>query len=279
MPAVWSTSEISHALFAGRHHLFLRWLILIGVIAFLFLVAWNQGFLSQLYGSDRSYISFLITLLFVGFSLHCAVRTFQMSRQLDDAARISQILRNNPTHRFTLAGGDVRIGTGVTLPRCLLAGFIGELVHKRDAGQDVHNLAIEQSQLLDAYSRQIKGGFEIGWFMADIMIKLGLLGTVVGFIIMLASVTNITSFDTGIMQEVLSAMSSGMGVALYTTLAGLVGGMLLAFQYQLLDRGAEDLIALLVKVVEVQVSPFLKTAPSAGAVTGPETAMGTGAAQ
>ncbi len=265
MPPIWIASEVSRTLVLKRHYVFLRWLVLTGVIAFIFLVAWHQGFLGQLYGRDKSYISFLITMLFVGFTLHCAVRTYQMSRQLDDAARVSEMLRNASSHRFSLAGEQVRIGNGVVLPPCLLSGFIGELVRKREAGQDVQILWAEQTQLMDAYSQQIKGGFEMGWFVADAMIKLGLLGTVVGFIIMLGSITNISTFDASVVQEVLTAMSGGMGVALYTTLTGLVCGMLLSLQYQLLDRGSDDLIALMVRVVDVQVSPYLKTATGAAA--------------
>lgn len=265
MATIWNAEQVNRALVLNRYHLFLRWLTLIGVVAFAFLVAWHQGFLSQLYGRDRSYISILITLLFFAFSFHCAARTFQLSRQLYDAARISQILRGNPSHRFALSGARVRVGGGIELPECWLSDFIGELVHKRDAGQDVKHLSAEEIQLMNAYTRQIKGKHEIGWFVADAMIKLGLLGTVIGFIFMLSSVTNLTTFDASIMQDVLTSMSSGMGVALYTTLTGLVCGMLLALQYHFLERGADDLVALMIKVVEVQVSPFLKARREAAA--------------
>ncbi len=49
-----------------------------------------------------------------------------------------------------------------------------------------------------------------------------------------------------------------MGIALFTTLTGLVCGMLLALQYQFLDRGSDDLIALMIRVVDVQVTPYLE---------------------
>jgi biopolymer transport protein ExbB/TolQ len=265
MATIWSADQVNRALLLNRHDLFLRWLTFIGVVAFVFLVAWHQGFLGQLYGRDRSYISILITLLFAGFSVHCAVRTFQLSRQLYDAARISQILRNNPSHRLSLAADRVRVGSGLELPKSWLSDFIAELVHKRDAGQDIAHLAAEEIQLMNAYTHQIKGKHEIGWFVADAMIKLGLLGTVIGFIFMLGSVTNLTTFDASIMQDVLTSMSSGMGVALYTTLTGLVCGMLLALQYHFLERGADDLVALMIKVVEVQISPYLKARKGAAA--------------
>ena len=44
------------------------------------------------------------------------------------------------------------------------------------------------------------------------------------------------------MQQLLAAMSGGMAVALYTTLAGLVTSTLLKLQYYLLDSALANLI-------------------------------------
>ena len=45
------------------------------------------------------------------------------------------------------------------------------------------------------------------------MLKLGLIGTVIGFIIMLSSLADITTFDVTLLQGVLTTMGR-MGVAL-----------------------------------------------------------------
>ena len=45
------------------------------------------------------------------------------------------------------------------------------------------------------------------------------------------------------MQDLLQQMSAGMGVALYTTLTGVVASMVLGLQYLLLDRSADQLVA------------------------------------
>ena len=42
-------------------------------------------------------------------------------------------------------------------------------------------------------------------------------------------------FDPQILQKLLSTISGGMAVALYTTLTGLISSMLLKFQYFLID--------------------------------------------
>ena len=77
----------------------------------------------------------------------------------------------------------------------------------------------ESAQILDIYIKKVNAYFEFGWFSADIMLKLGLIGTVIGFIIMLGSLSDITTFDVSLLQGVLTTMGSGMGVALYTTLS------------------------------------------------------------
>ncbi len=81
--------------------------------------------------------------------------------------------------------------------------------------------------------------------------------------ILLNAVTSVTDLDITSMKEVLVSMSGGMGVKLFTTIAGLIAAILLGFQYTLLDRGAEDLVALMTKVVEVQVTPGMKAKPAA----------------
>jgi len=58
---------------------------------------------------------------------------------------------------------------------------------------------------------------------------------VIGFILMLLPIGEIKDFDPQIIQQLLSKMSGGMAVALYTTLTGLVTSILLKLQYFLLD--------------------------------------------
>ena len=76
---------------------------------------------------------------------------------------------------------------------------------------------------------------ETGWFVVDLLLKLGLVGTVIGFIIMLSAITEIENFDFTLMNKLLQNMSDGMKVALYTTLTGLVTSILLSMQYKYLE--------------------------------------------
>ena len=90
------------------------------------------------------------------------------------------------------------------------------------------------------------------------MIKLGLLGTIIGFVLMLGSVSNVTDFDVSTMQSILKNMSSGMGTALYTTFAGLICSILAGIQYHLLDQGADEVIDAAKHLTNIYVLPKLR---------------------
>jgi biopolymer transport protein ExbB/TolQ len=84
---------------------------------------------------------------------------------------------------------------------------------------------------------------------------------VVGFILMLGPLTAIQNIDVSSMRQVLSAMSSGMAVALFTTLCGLIGGILLKLQFYFLEGTTDQLIAMATEITEVYVVPVLEVAP------------------
>lgn len=87
------------------------------------------------------------------------------------------------------------------------------------------------------------GPHETAWWFAAAAIKLGLLGTVVGFIVMSAQIARMPSFDVDQVQVLLRQMTGGMAIALYTTLVGLVVNLWLGLQLLLLDRLADRVSA------------------------------------
>jgi len=56
--------------------------------------------------------------------------------------------------------------------------------------------------------------------------KLGLLGTIIGFHHHAAPIATLDAADKAAMKSSMGLMSDGMAVAMYTTLAGLVGSIL-----------------------------------------------------
>ena len=101
---------------------------------------------------------------------------------------------------------------------------------------------IEIQGLLKILEDELSNRHALGHMISDILLKLGLTGTVVGFILMLLPIGEMKDFDPEKIQPLLSSMSGGMAVALYTTLSGLVTSTILKFQYFLLDSSLSKLI-------------------------------------
>jgi MotA/TolQ/ExbB proton channel family len=90
------------------------------------------------------------------------------------------------------------------------------------------------------------GSHETAWWFASATIKLGLLGTVVGFIVMSTRIGQMASFDLDQVQGLLKQMTQGMAIALYTTLVGLLANLWLGLLLLLLDRTADRVSAAIV---------------------------------
>lgn len=72
---------------------------------------------------------------------------------------------------------------------------------------------------------------EFGWFMSDQCLTLGMIGTVVGFLMMLTGgVDPAHAKDISSVQSILAKFSIGLSTALYTTLVGLICSMFLKLQ-------------------------------------------------
>ena len=240
-----------------EHHLFLVWLIFTGTVFFLLVLAWQKDVLYLLFTTDRSRISVAISLLYFCVSIHCAMRVFYISSQINDAKIVESMIVKRKDLKLDISDDNVKIGNDLFLPDCLVTEYIHDLINKTNTERNNPDIRNTGSDHIEYYESKLKSPHEIGWFTADAMIKMGLLGTIVGFILMLGSVSNITDFDITTIQKILSYMSSGMGTALYTTLAGLVCSMLAATQYQMLDRSSDDLIASIRHLTRVYVLPRL----------------------
>ena len=77
---------------------------------------------------------------------------------------------------------------------------------------------------------------------ADISLKLGLLGTIIGFILMLQPIAELNDTSSDSLKLALSGMSSGMAVALYTTLTGLIVSTITRSQFHILSVRISSLI-------------------------------------
>ena len=119
------------------------------------------------------------------------------------------------------------------VPRGLIAEHIRDLATK---APHARARRLDQTLLLRALADRLRGSNGFGAFASDTFMKLGLLGTIIGFIIMLAPIAGLDASDKSMMKSSMGLMSDGMAVAMYTTLAGLVGSILLKIQYYMLDN-------------------------------------------
>jgi hypothetical protein len=72
---------------------------------------------------------------------------------------------------------------------------------------------------------------DIEWFVSDVVLTLGMLGTIIGFMIMLQGTFSSIEFnDAHSIRTALSSMSKGLFTALNTTLIGLVSSIILKVQ-------------------------------------------------
>ena len=244
----------------GTHHLLLTWLILTGLIVFSLFIAAHENILILLFNGDKSRISWVISLFYMLITIHCAKRVYMISNQINISLFIKNIILEQHHLDIKLIDGKVAINNETILPDCLLTDYIHDLVykitHETNNGnrQNINN----NTELIDVYESRLKQPHDIGWFMTDLMIKLGLLGTIIGFVLMLGSVSNVTDFDVSTMQSILKNMSSGMGTALYTTFAGLICSILAGIQYHLLDQGADEVIDAAKHLTNIYVLPKLR---------------------
>ena len=74
------------------------------------------------------------------------------------------------------------------------------------------------------------------WFFSDAVLSIGMVGTLVGFLIVLTTTfSNITEYSPEELKNIIGTLASGMGIALITSLTGLLSSILLKFQLVLLD--------------------------------------------
>ena len=231
----------------------LRWLMFTGVSVFGFVVAWHYGLFHLMIANDKTWISTIISVAYVVVSLHCFIRTVVISNELSRARRVSAIVSQSPSG-FRVEGADVLAGNN-KLPPGRVAEHIRNLVLKASM-QGRHRL--DQTLLLRGFADALRGPNQFGSFASDALMKLGLLGTIIGFILMLAPIAGLDAADRASVKTSMGLMSDGMAVAMYTTLAGLVGSILIRIQYYLLDAATQRVFSDAVTLTETRVTPVLE---------------------
>jgi hypothetical protein len=242
--------------FPTDHLPLLRWLIFTGVCAFGFVLLWHYGLFRLMLNSDKTYISSIIVVLYAATCLHCFVRTVAISRETDRAHRVLSLVSQGGPH-LRVVGEDVLAADGTKLPRGHITTHIRNIILK----SGLQGGRIDQTLLLRGLADALRGPNQLGSFASDSLMKLGLLGTIIGFILMLAPIAGLDAADHASMKLSMGLMSDGMAVAMYTTLAGLIGSILVQTQYYMLDEATAKLFALATDLTEVFVVSVLERGP------------------
>ena len=145
---------------------------------------------------------------------------------------------------------------GVKLPPGEVTGHIRNLILKANLQGDGHRL--DQTLLLRGLADALRGPNQLGAYAGDALMKLGLLGTVIGFIMMLAPIAGLDAADHASVRSSMGLMSDGMAVAMYTTLTGLIGSILIQTQYYMLDKATQRLFGIATNLTEVFVVSVLE---------------------
>ncbi|MDR7272827.1 hypothetical protein J2X20_005512 [Pelomonas saccharophila] len=198
------------AIAASRHSqrnpepLWLEWLTLVGGLSFCAWLLGMRGVWALLLGADPTGLTLVITAIFLCSTLWCGQRSRELQRQ-----------------RRLLVD-----------PRSDEPGWASEYL-AAPGSEAATDLLLEHSH----------GPHGTAWWVNGIQLKLGLLGKVIGFSMLALSIGKLHSFDPAQSQELLRSLTAGLGVALLTTMVGLVGNILLGLQLTRLDRFADALVA------------------------------------
>ena len=183
-------------------HLLLKSSAVLGVIIFFTYLIYSLGVLNLIIISDQSKISLIILAIYYLATAHWYFLSLSLDKEIESLK------------------SDQVTTTSVWLNKLKAS-------NQEDLQKDKNYLSLLEDELVNRHA--------LGYMIVDILLKLGLTGTVIGFILMLLPIGEIKDFDPQIIQQLLSKMSGGMAVALYTTLTGLVTSILLKLQYFLLD--------------------------------------------
>ncbi len=216
---------------------FYGWLLIVGLLIFGAYLLWDFKLFHRLIKEDTTYLSSFILVLFVAVTAYLGMAAWQLSRQRAFAQQLIDSVSLNPDQ---------------ILPESWAQEHL-QLIHV--SRQQTTN---EGDSLLSRLVEQVHQGHSSGWFLSDILMRLGLIGTVIGFVLMLGSVYELKENDVEALQSLLSTMGSGMQVALYTTLTGLGSALLVGIQCQWLDRCADNLVSQIIKLGVMNTKPNFK---------------------
>ncbi len=183
-------------------------------------VAYFQGWIDIIRAADPTYQCAAIAAVFLAGLGICTMRIWRVTRELNEASAPVPAPHSRAAQYLALIrgrGGDGRSMLAATLRAKLMART--------------------------AVVRHIAGT----------LVLLGLIGTVIGFIMALSGVKPEVASDAKSIAPMVTALIQGMSVALYTTLVGGVLNIWLMVNYHMLASGTMHLVTAIVERGEADV--------------------------
>lgn len=184
----------------------------------IFVAAWFQGWVSMVVDADVTHLSTIIAAVFVAGWAVCALKAVRCSREINAVS--------DP-------GGEAN--SRVRWYRDLMSASKPEA----------------RGAIADCLRSRLYARIAVVRTISNNLITLGLIGTVVGFIIALGGVNENAVADVGAVAPMVSTLIRGMSVALFTTLVGAVFHVWLLMCYQILATGVVNLANAIIEQSEV----------------------------
>ncbi len=211
-----------------------KWLVINSFAGLLLYVAWLEDWIALIIEGDASYLSLVMGIVFVVFWVISSYFVITINREI-----------------VCFAEGRA---SGVA------AEYFDKIRRKsaKMAGQ-----LVDQYMLASVLRTRLMMPVQIVNYVSNMLILLGLIGTVVGFVIAVSGLGDSLAGGENLqrIQGALGQIVTGMGVALFTTLVGSVlGGLWLQLHYQMLVRAIGGLMADIVEYADMELIPDLANA-------------------
>ena len=200
-----------------RYLLLARFTLVNLVACGLLVAAYLQGWLDAVLNAHLIELPLIIVLVFCYGLAACAFRVWQTSREIND------------------------VNTGRPTPGSRAGKYVDAV--RNGSGGD-------RSVLTDVLRLKLTNRIALTGQIANSLVFLGLIGTVIGFIIALSGVDPEAATDATKVAPMVSTLIKGMAVALNTTLVGAIFYVWLIVDYRILASGTLTLLTTAIELAE-----------------------------
>lgn len=194
-----------------KYLLLFRWLAINSVGFFLLGLAYLNGWVDLVFIADKTYISVLIFGLFLWGLIISGVRIYKTSQEINYAKE------DHDKSKWK------------------------KMIDNMDGD------GIDSARIIEALKLKMFARISIVKWFAGSLVLMGLIGTVVGFIMALSGIDPNLVSDVSVVGKMVTILLAGMGTAMYTTLVGSVFNLWLSANYHILSEGTANLLATLLE--------------------------------